>query len=86
MAWEVQHHTICQGWINCWSEEVDGESRPLRYANEAEACFALQSFLAEIAAEIDAGERDPDCGYEADEFRVVEVRDLAATDVLLITS
>lgn len=73
MAWEVQHHTLCQGWINCWSEEVDGEARPLRYETEEEAAFELQSFLSEIAAEIDAGERDPDHGYDGDEFRVVEV-------------
>lgn len=73
MVWEVQHHALCQGWVNCWSEQVDGVSRPLVYNTEEEAALDLQVFLKEIAAEIDAGERDPDQGYEADEFRVVEV-------------
>lgn len=77
MAWEVQHHTICQGWINTWSEEVDGMSRPLIYPSQAEAQFELQEFLREIAEEIAYGERDPDNGYDAEEFRVVEVADPA---------
>jgi hypothetical protein len=77
MAWEVQHHTICQGWINTWSEEVDGVSRPLIYPSQAEAQFELQEFLREIAEEIAYGERDPDNGYDAEEFRVVEVADPA---------
>ncbi len=73
MAWEVQHHTLCQGWINCWIEEVDGESRPLTYPSEAAAQDAMEEFLREIEEEIDAGERDPDHGYDAEEFRVVAV-------------
>jgi hypothetical protein len=73
MAWEVQHHTLCQGWINTWSEEVDGVSRPLTYPSEAAAQDALEEFLREIAEEIAYGERDPDHGYDAEEFRVVEV-------------
>ena len=77
MAWEVQHHTICQGWINTWSEEVDGVSRPLIYPSQAEAQFELQEFLREIAEEIAYGERDPDNRYDAEEFRVVEVADPA---------
>jgi hypothetical protein len=77
MAWEVQHHTICQGWINTWSEEVDGVSRPLIYPSQAEAQFELQEFLREIAEEIAYGERDPENGYDAEEFRVVEVADPA---------
>jgi hypothetical protein len=77
MAWEVQHHAICQGWINTWSEEVDGVSRPLIYPSEAEAQYELQEFLREITEEIAYGERDPDNGYDAEEFRVVEVADPA---------
>lgn len=79
MAWEVQHHTICQGWVNCWTEDVDGVSRPVVYETEEEAAFELQVFLKEITAEIDAGARDPDQGYDADEFRVVEASSSSRT-------
>ena len=79
MAWEVQHHTLCQGWINTWSEEVDGVSRPLTYPSEAAAQDALEEFLREIAEEIAYGERDPDQGYDSQEFRVVEVAASAET-------
>lgn len=79
MAWEVQHHTLCQGWVNCWSEEVDGVSRPLVYETEGAAQDALEEFLREIAEEIADGARDPDHGYDAEEFRVVEVDASAQT-------
>lgn len=73
MAWEVQQHTLCQGWVNTWSEEVDGVSRPLLYATEDEAAFDLKAFLTEISDEIAYGERDPDNGFDPEEFRIVEV-------------
>ena len=76
MAWEVQHHTLCQGWVNTWSEEADGESRPLRYDTEDEAAFDLRCFLTEIDLEIAAGERDADNGFDPEDFRVVEVADI----------
>ena len=73
MAWEVQHHTLCQGWINCWSMEVDGVSRPLRFATEAEAAFELQQFFDEISAEIDEGVRAIEGGYDGSEFAIIAV-------------
>mgnify|MGYP000406859860 CR=1 FL=1 len=74
MAFEVQHHTICEGWVNTWSEEDEmGAWVPSRYATEAEADFELQEFLAEIKREVASGEREADAAYAAEEFRVVKV-------------
>jgi len=28
MMYEVQTFTLCQGWVNCWSVEIDGISQP----------------------------------------------------------
>lgn len=76
MAWEVQQQTLCQGWVNTWSEEVDGESRPLRYDSKVEAETDLFAFIIEIDLEIAAGERDPDNGYDPEDFRVIEVAEI----------
>lgn len=73
MAWEVQHHTLCQGWVNTWSEEVDGVSHPLRYESRAAAEADLFDFIQEIDLELASGERDPDSGFDTEDFRVVEI-------------
>ena len=47
--------------------------QPETFATREEAQAEIDSFLAEIQAEIDSGEREPDAGYSADEFRIAEV-------------
>lgn len=74
MAWEVQHDTLCQGWVNTWSiEDDDGVSAPQTFETEAEAQAEIAQFLREIAWQIEHGARDADAGYDASEFRVVQV-------------
>jgi hypothetical protein len=68
--YEVQHHTHCQGWVNCW--QVD--DKPQTFATREEAEAELAEYLAEIQVEIDSGEREADQGYDASEFQIVEVR------------
>lgn len=61
MAWEVQHHTLADGWINTWTREADqGIWEPLTYDSEDEAEFELAEFFREITLEVDRGERDAD--------------------------
>ena len=38
---EVQHFTLCDGWINCWTED----EKPLTFASYAEAEADLDYFL-----------------------------------------
>lgn len=64
---EVQHYTHCQGWVNTWL--VDDQ--PQRFTTREEAEAELAEFLADIEAEIASGEREPDNGYSADEFRII---------------
>jgi hypothetical protein len=67
--YEVQHYTLCQGWTNTWL--ID--DKPQTFATRKEAERELAEFLADIQAEIDTNEREPDNGYDASEFRIVEV-------------
>lgn len=67
--YEVQHHTLCDGWVNTWT--VD--DRPQTFATEADAQAALDEFLREITEEIEYGEREEHAGYDAAEFRIMAV-------------
>lgn len=60
MTYEIQHHTLCQGWVNTWQLD-DGSLETFATKEEAEA--ALQEFLADTA--------DCEAPYEADEFRII---------------
>jgi len=70
IAFEVQTFTLCDGWINCWT--VD--EQPQIFDTEAEAQEALDEFFANIAADMESGERAPDEGYNHEELRIVEIR------------
>ena len=72
IVFEIQTFTLCDGWTNTWTvHHPDGTSEPERFATKAEAQAALDEFLAEIAEEIAIGLRDPDQGYDAEDFRIV---------------
>ena len=74
MTYEVHHFTLCDGWINCWTFiDADGVVTPAQYDTQAEAEAAIEEFLADVAAEVAAGERPVDGRYDRDEFAVVEV-------------
>jgi len=72
MRYEVQHFTICDGWINCWS--VD--DHPQYFASRAEARAELDEFFDDVAQEIKGGYRAPDEAYHRDEFRIVGLCEL----------
>jgi hypothetical protein len=72
IVFEIQTLTLCDGWTNTWTiHHEDGSSEPERFATKAEAQAALDEFLAEIAEEIAIGIREPDQGYDWQDFRIV---------------
>lgn len=66
----VEQWTICGGWENNWSED----DQPQTFATEAEAQAEIDEFMDDIAAEIAAGNRAEDEGYDREEFRIVPVQ------------
>jgi|AntRauTorcE11898_2_1112593.scaffolds.fasta_scaffold139815_2 hypothetical protein len=73
MTYEIQHYTICDGWVNTWSiEHHDGRVEPETFDSYEDAAAALDEFFAEIVDEIVTGQRQPDEGYDRDEFRIVK--------------
>ena len=74
MKYEVQQYTLCEGWVNTWGVEEDGVFVPEVFDSKEEAQAEINAFLQEIAEEIEQGERAPDNGYDAHDFRVAEVK------------
>jgi len=65
--YEVQHYTLCDGWVNTW--HVDDE---LEYFDSFEdALNCLDEFLADEQMEYEEG--NIESPYERDEFRIVEI-------------
>jgi hypothetical protein len=65
---EVQHYTLCDGWINTWSDGETGE--PTVYDSFEDAINELDSFLADEEQEFANGNiASP---YERAEFKIVE--------------
>lgn len=60
--WEVQTHTVIDGWTNCWS---DGDGKPTTFATRAEAEKELKEFLDDVNSQ--------GMGYDLEDYRVVEV-------------
>lgn len=67
--YEVQHFTLCDGWINTWHDGETGE--PTTYASFADALADLDDFLDDEAQEYEQG--NIESPYERDEFRIVQV-------------
>ena len=70
--YEVQHYTLCDGWINTWSDyDEDGNEKPSTYDSFEDAINELDSFLDDEQEAFEEG--NIESPYDRDEFRIVEV-------------
>lgn len=70
--YEVQHYTLCDGWINTWSDyDEDGNETPSTYDSFEDALNELDSFLDDEQEAFEEG--NIESPYDRDEFRIVEV-------------
>jgi hypothetical protein len=69
---EVQHFTLCDGWINTWTiENCHGESKPELFNTFEDAQITLDEFLLDEEESFDQG--NTDSMYSRDEFRIIEI-------------
>ncbi len=73
MRYHILHNTICEGWINTWTEEKNGVSTPLTFATLDEAEIELDEFLLDTQKAFDDGELDSP--YDREEFRIEAIKD-----------
>ena len=70
---EVHTWTLCDGWINCWTvTDKHGNEQPDSYLTIKAAQAEIDEFFADIEADIKAGDREPDEGYDREEFRIFD--------------
>jgi len=70
---EVQTFTLCDGWANCWLITDENGEQPETFKTEAEAQAEIDDFFEEVESQIANKERDPEDGYDRDEYRIVEI-------------
>jgi len=60
------------GWDDaCWSEEMDGETKPMRFQRVDDAEAAIDEFISDVKAAVIAGNLDAEA--VRDDYRIVEV-------------
>ena len=74
---EVQHFTLCDGWVNTWlSWDKDGNVINEVFDTYEHASMALEEFLLDEEESFDQGHTDS--MYGRDEFRIMEIEAIAA--------
>jgi hypothetical protein len=76
MKYEIQHFTLCDGWINTWSIiNDDGESTPEIFDSLEEAKSALIEFFYDDAFSVAQGWREPETAADPSQYRIVKQED-----------
>ena len=71
--YEVQHWTVFQGWINCWTDIDENDNDvPSVFETEEEARAALNDFYDEYKDAIKRG-FIPDLPIDPDDYRIVKI-------------
>ena len=65
MTYQVQTYTLCDGWINTWTEN----DTPLKFDTLEEAQIALQDHLNDLAHAVMFGMDD----YNPEDYRIKEI-------------
>ncbi len=66
-GYEILQYSVCDGWVN---NLLDGENNPYVFANLAEAVAELQEEFDDWNAEIQAGDRTEDDGFDICAFQI----------------
>jgi hypothetical protein len=75
--WEVQHYTVCDGWINTWTicptiaSGGHAKETPITFSTYKKANEELEQFLADVVQAVKDG--DMISTYDREEFRIVKV-------------
>lgn len=69
MTYEVQHYTICHGWVNTWHyTDNTGALVPETFETAEAAEAALAEYFADLESEVAAGNLTGP--YDPEEFRI----------------
>ncbi|MBI5098382.1 MAG: hypothetical protein HZB30_03975 [Nitrospirae bacterium] len=67
-GYEIVQYSLCEGWVN---NLYDGNDDPYVFTTIEEAIAELQEEYDDWQAEIEAGERGKDYGYDIRSFQII---------------
>lgn len=67
-GYEILQFSLCEGWVN---NLYDGNENPYVFVTLEEAIAELQEEFDDWQAEIEAGDRDKEDGYDISTFQIV---------------
>jgi hypothetical protein len=68
MRYQIEHFTLCDGWINTWR---DDSATPVTFASYDEAIKELNEYFSELSEEVESGFIEP---YNLSDFRIAEAK------------
>jgi len=69
---EVHTYTLCDGFINCWSDIDDNDKEcPSTYPTRLAATLELRSFLNDVRQAVLDGDMEE--AYSLSDYKVVEI-------------
>ena len=68
--YEVQTHCLFGGWLNVWTETVNGRTRPWVFTTRKAAQRAIDEYEIDVKEAIKDGDMDKD-SWNPDELRIV---------------
>lgn len=68
MTYQIETYTLCQGWVNIWTDSLDDTL--VTFATYAAALAELNDHLAGLAHAVKAGHLDD---YNPEDYRIVGV-------------
>jgi hypothetical protein len=66
MRYQIEHFTLCDGWVNTWRDDSDA---PVTFASYDEALKELNAYYKELNEDVQNGFIEP---YNMSDFRIAE--------------
>ena len=66
MRYQIEHFTLCDGWVNTWRDDTDA---PVTFASYDQALKELNDHYSELREEVQNGFIDD---YNMSDFRIAE--------------
>jgi hypothetical protein len=66
MRYQIEHFTLCDGWVNTWRDDSE---TPVTFASYDEAFKELNEYYKELSEDSESGFIEP---YNMSDFRIAE--------------
>jgi len=68
MRYQIEHFTLCDGWVNTWRDDSE---TPVTFASYDQALKELNEYYKELSEDAESGFIEP---YNMSDFRIAEAK------------